>query len=57
MEKKYYYFTPVRGFFRLAQICTVYNDAIKKNAELWKNTNGFSHVYVYDLNHNFIMEL
>ena len=54
--KEYYYFTPVKGSFGGAQICDVWGGAIEKTAILWKKTNGFSHTFVYDLNHNFVGE-
>lgn len=53
--KVYYYFSPIKGNFGGAQICSV-NGCLEKTAILWKKTNGFAHTFVYDLNHNFIGE-
>ena len=29
-------------------------DDLKKLAKMWARTNGYQHVYVYDMNHNFV---
>lgn len=53
----YYYFCAyLHTFDKGCQLVSVDTcaDSLRKTAALWKKTNGYENVYVYDINHNFV---
>jgi hypothetical protein len=53
----YYYFCAYpHTFDKGCQVVSVDKGAgsLRKTAALWKKTNGYKNVYVYDMNHNFV---
>jgi len=56
MKARTYYFCSTHmTFSHDCQLITQHEgDDLKKLAETWARTNGYQHVYVYDMNHNFV---
>lgn len=58
MKKKYYYFCETHMTFSTGcQIVGIgAGDNIASVARLWGKTNGYKHVYVYDMHHNLVWD-
>ena len=55
---RYYFCAYAHTFNKGCQIVFVDRlpDALRKTADLWKKTNGYNRVFVYDMDHNYIWD-
>ena len=56
-KKRNYYFCACNYLFgKDCQVVSVWNNALAETAKRWKETNGYKHCYVYDMEHNYVWD-